>query len=84
MSPPPTVERAYQLARSGKYANLAEIKARLKAEGCHAIEPQLTGRSIQGHLRAICAATYKAPGGVGEAKAASEANESSEDGGTES
>jgi len=60
MSPPSTVERAYQLARSGECADLSEIKKRLRAEGCHAVDALLAARSIQGHLHAICAATYKA------------------------
>lgn len=61
MSAPSAVERAYELARSGEFAQLSEIKERLKAEGCRAVDAQLAGRAIQGHLRAICSATYKRP-----------------------
>lgn len=57
-----TVERAYALARTGEFAGLPELKARLVREGCRAVEPLLAGRSLQGHLRAICQATYKKPG----------------------
>ncbi len=56
-----TVERAYALARSGEFANLKDLKERLKAEGCRAVDALLAARSIQGHLQAICAATYKPP-----------------------
>jgi hypothetical protein len=56
-----TVERAYELARSGKFASLNEIKDRLKADGFRAVDVLLSSRSMQGHLRAICAATYRAP-----------------------
>jgi hypothetical protein len=59
MSAPSTVPRAYELARSGECADLAQIKKQLKAEGCHAVDALLAARSIQGHLHAICAATYK-------------------------
>jgi hypothetical protein len=58
---PSTVGRAYELARSGKFAQLSQIKEQLKAEGCRAVDVQLAGGMIQGHLRAICAAIYKAP-----------------------
>lgn len=54
-----TVERAYALARSGQYSNLATLKDRLKADGCRAVDALLAARSIRGHLEAICAATFK-------------------------
>lgn len=54
-----TVERAYALARSGKYANLKTLKEKLKAENCRAVDALLAPRSISGHLSAICAATFK-------------------------
>ncbi len=52
-----TFERAYQLACSG---TLADIKARLEADGCRAIDTLLARRSVRDHLAAICAATYSA------------------------
>jgi len=55
----PTIERAYELARSGEAADLADLKRRLKAEGCRAVDAQLAPRSISGHLSAICAAAFK-------------------------
>jgi len=54
-----TVERAYVLARSGRYANIESLKLRLKADGCRAVDALLAPRSIRGHLGAICAATFK-------------------------
>lgn len=60
-----TVERAYALARSGKYSDVAELERRLKADGCHAVEALLAARSIRGHLKAICAATFKPPTAAG-------------------
>ncbi len=53
-----TVERAYALARSGQFRNFAELRVRLDAEGCRAIDTLLAGRSIRGHLDAICAAAF--------------------------
>jgi len=56
-----TIERAYQLARSGRVPDVARLKQRLKADGCRAVDALLAPRSIRGHLEAICAATYAAP-----------------------
>jgi hypothetical protein len=54
-----TVERAYVLARSGQFGDLNTLKARLKSDGCRAVDALLAARSIRGHLEAICAATFK-------------------------
>ena len=53
-----TVERAYALARSGQYQDFAQLKRRLDAEGCRAVDILLAGRSIRSHLDAICAAAF--------------------------
>jgi hypothetical protein len=58
-SPPPTVARAYELARSGECRNVAEIKQRLKEERCDAVEAQLMGPTIHRALRALCEAASK-------------------------
>lgn len=58
-----TIERAYQLARAGKAADLAALKRKLKADGCRAVDTLLAPRGIRGHLEAICAANFKAPPG---------------------
>ena len=55
-----TFERAYQLARTGLFADVAAVKARLEADGYRAIDTLLASRSIRDHLAAICAATYSA------------------------
>ncbi len=55
-----TFERAYQLARTGTLANVAELKARLQADGYRAIDTLLASRSVRDHLAAICRATYAA------------------------
>ena len=54
-----TIERAYELARSGQLPSVAAIKARLKADGHRAVDSLLATRAIQGHLQAICSATSK-------------------------
>ena len=56
----PTIERAFQLARSGAAPDVRALKGLLKAEGCRAVDALLSPRSILGHLEAICAATYAA------------------------
>ena len=58
MATPSTVERAYALARSGQFQNFAHLRVQLDAEGCRAIDTLLAGRSIRGHLDAICAAAF--------------------------
>jgi hypothetical protein len=55
-----TIERAYQLARSGHVPDFAQLKLRLKADGCRAVDALLAPRTIRGHLEAICAATFQA------------------------
>lgn len=53
---PSTIERAYQVARSGQAADFASLKRLLQAEGCRAVDALLSARSLRGHLEAICAA----------------------------
>lgn len=55
-----TVERAYQLAKSGECATVSEIKARLRSEGYGDVAGQLYGPTIQRSLRQLCTAA-KAP-----------------------
>jgi hypothetical protein len=49
-----TIERAYQLARSGEFANVGKIKIRLRAEGYAGINGQLFGAVITTALRRLC------------------------------
>jgi hypothetical protein len=55
-----TIERAFALARTGKYATMAQLHQQLKQDGCRAVESLLSTRSIKSHLEAICAAASKA------------------------
>jgi hypothetical protein len=58
---PSTVERAYQLARAGEAPNFTALKARLKADGCRAVDALLANPSLQRHLQAICTACWSRP-----------------------
>jgi hypothetical protein len=53
-APAPILERAYQLARSGEYRNISELKAQLAAEGYAAVNSQLYGKSLNDDLRRLC------------------------------
>ena len=53
---PSTVERAYQLAKSGECENLSAVKDRLRAEGFHDVNGQLYGKTIGDDLRKLCTA----------------------------
>jgi hypothetical protein len=55
---PTALERAFELARSGKYQGTSEIRAQLKAEGFNA--NQLEGPSLLRQLREICTAAREA------------------------
>ena len=67
-----TIERAYELARSGECATITEIKKRLDREGYPDAGGQLYGRTLQTELRRLCA----------EAKAAEAGEPSEADGGS--
>lgn len=54
-----TIERAYQLARSGQCPDLPSLKRQLKADGFRAVDVLLAPRTIRGHLEAICEATSR-------------------------
>ena len=58
---PTALERAYELARSGTCATVADIKARLRAEGLP--EDQVFGPRLLADLRALCAASREAAAG---------------------
>jgi hypothetical protein len=51
-----TLERAFELARSGDYSNVHDIRRRLKAERFDQVEGHLSGPSINRQLRALCVA----------------------------
>lgn len=65
---PTTVERAFELARSGQCDNLPAIVAALKGERHDSVDAHLAGPSIRKDLRRVWEAQGKAAqGGVGEA-----------------
>jgi len=46
------LERAFELARSGKYRSVGEVRAQLKLEGLS--DEQIYGNSIVKQLRELC------------------------------
>jgi len=53
---PGIVERAYQIARTGRAANIDDIKAILKQEGYFNASGELAGPVLRKALRDLCAA----------------------------
>ena len=51
---PGTVERAFELARSGDCATLSDIRARLIREHYTAVSEHLTGPSLRRDLTRLC------------------------------
>lgn len=51
---PTTIERAFELARSGQCNNVPEIAATLKRERFEAVDAHLAGPSIRQSLRSSC------------------------------
>jgi hypothetical protein len=57
MSQPTILERAFELARSGKHTTVSELREALQAEG---FDPKrLQGPSLQKQLRQLCADAKK-------------------------
>lgn len=52
--PPTTIERAFDLARSGEYATVGDIRQQLRAERFDQVEAHLAGPSLVRQLRALC------------------------------
>jgi len=57
---PTTIERAYELARSGDCRTLGDVKQRLSADGHERIQEHLYGGTISTALRKLCQAHYVA------------------------
>lgn len=55
MKPITTLERAFELAKSGECGGIQDIKDRLRSEGYTQIDDKLYGRTLARQLRAICA-----------------------------
>lgn len=51
-----TIERAFQLARSGELRTLDELRARLRREQHGSIDQHLSGMSIKAQLKKLMAA----------------------------
>jgi hypothetical protein len=58
-----TLERAFDLARSGTCAGVGEIRLTLKRERFDQVEGHLAGYSITRQLRALCEAARRSDGG---------------------
>lgn len=56
MQTPTTLERAFALARSGRFASVNEIRLALKRERYDQVEAHLAGQAIAKQLRALCEA----------------------------
>lgn len=54
MIPLGTVERAYELARTGPCKNIVEIKNQLRREHYGSIDEHLSGQSIRKQLLELC------------------------------
>jgi len=60
---PTTLERAYELAKSGSCRTVGDIKVKLQAEGHERVQDRLYGGSLTSALRKLCTAHYIAPEG---------------------
>lgn len=56
-----TIERAYQLARSGTCRSVEDIRRKLSAERYDSVQAHLSGASIKRDLIALCKAATAAP-----------------------
>jgi len=52
--PPSVIKRAYQLARSGKFANVEEICRRLRSDGYRELYLQFEGAALRADLSRVC------------------------------
>jgi hypothetical protein len=52
--PPPLVERAFDLARSGRFAGLEALRRELRLEGYDASDIDFRGQSLRGQLLRLC------------------------------
>lgn len=58
---PTTLERAYELARSGRCRTVGDIKQALSAEGYERIADALYGPTLGAALRKLCQENYVPP-----------------------
>ena len=76
---PTTLERAYELARSGSCRTVGDIKTRLQQEGHERVQDRLYGGSLTSALRKLCVENYIAPEGDEAAAATTRADDEDED-----
>jgi hypothetical protein len=57
---PTTLERAFELARSGECGGVQDIRRRMKAEGYTSVGDQLYGKSLYAQLKSLCDAAKAA------------------------
>ena len=62
--PTHTVERAYEIARSGRCVELRDVRRQLLREGYEGVEAHLAGSSIRRELQALIKAS-RLPGAAG-------------------
>lgn len=55
---PTTIERAYQLAKSGSCRTVSDVKDGLRSEGYANVQDHLHGPTIARALRSLCDAHY--------------------------
>lgn len=58
---PTTLERAYELARTGRCRTVSDIKQALASEGYDRIQDSLYGPTLGAALRKLCQEHYTAP-----------------------
>ena len=56
----PILERAFELARTGRYRRVQEIRDRLRQEGYQNANYVLAGPSLTAQLRQLCAQSVEA------------------------
>jgi hypothetical protein len=54
MDMPTTLERAFDLARSGRFVSVSDIRLALKRERFEQVEAHLAGFAIAKQLRGLC------------------------------
>jgi len=57
-----TVERAYELAKSGECSGIAQIRERLRAEGYSRADSQISGQTFRSQLKKLCEAARRRSG----------------------
>jgi hypothetical protein len=63
MSIPHILERAFELARSGRCADTSEISRKLKKEGFAQVDEHLSAPSVRRQLRDLCKEANHRPAG---------------------